>query len=557
MAYVVQAPTVAQQIANYPGSQSSFNTYPSKEEKEKEESPYLPKYPQNFREYLTNATRGPLENVPQTRSATTSGTQQQSQQTQQKQTSQQQQQQPSAAQGVTQLAALGAGAYGASQLLPGAAAAPSVAAPTIIGATRLPGTTLTLDTSIAAPKLIGAEFVSPYSTWAGSGEALVGSETAGQVAGIAIPVIGSIVAIHQGKQTIENMESGDMTGAGIHGFAAGAGAGAAVGSIAGPAGAAIGAAIGAFVGAIGGMVGASHTGKDKDQLRRDGIRDAMQDINLIDEKYNLTLADGSKYDIGKDGHAKNFDGSGYAYQVARENPFSTQAVAWADALTYSMMGQDKKLATDFTGYFANAAMSNAKDIETVRANMLTFVNQAGLTRQQMEEALKRRLDAGQIDKNTFDALVNSIATLFDGKNYVTMSWSQAEQQMGNGQVTDQNPAAVPAPHPNAPESQDGFVINGLNPDELPQDIVLRMNNLYNYYSTRRGTQQAQAQTNPIAKEIVNYSPQTPLADITGTVGTMSPIQRGPNLNLLMPGRGQSQATATSSNPNVPEGTQGW
>lgn len=353
-----------------------------------------------------------------------------------------------------------------------------------------------------------------------------------------------------------------MTGSAVHGFATGAGAGAAIGNtVAGPPGAAIGATIGAITGAITGMIGASHTGKDKDQLRRDAVRDILQDSKMIDDNYNLTLADGTKFDIGKDGHAKNFDGSGYAYQVARENPFSVQAVAWADALTYTLFGRERKLATDFTGYFANAAMSNAKDIETVRANMLSLIEQAGLTRQQMEEALKKYLEHGDISKEEFDAMVNSIGTLFDGRDYVIMPWSQAEQQFGGGQATDQNPAAVPAPHPNAPEKQEGFAINGLDPTGLPEDIVLRMNNLYNYYGTRRGTTTEAAAASPVAREIVNYNPQIPLADITGTIGTMNPISRGPNWALLRPGQSSEPApepaTPTPNNPNLPPNTQGW
>lgn len=571
MAYAYQqAPTVAQQIANYPGSQSSFNAYqPQATKDEEEKSPYLPKYPQNFREYISNVTKGPLEQVPQTRAGT--ATPQQQAQAQQQQAPQPQgAKPPSVASTAGQAVGVGGGIWAANQLFP----AGQIATPVMVGATRLPGaipaTTATpgmlmTDPGIATPKIIGAsvvpEAVSPYTTWSGTGEALVGSESAGMAAGAITAAAGAYIAIHQAPKMIDAMQEGNMTGAGAHGLATGAGAGAAVGAtIAGPAGAAIGAAIGAVVGGLGGLVGASHTGKDHDQLKRDAIRDAMQDIKLIDDNYNLTLADGTKYDIGKDGHAKNFDGSGYAYQVARENPFSVQAVAWADALTYTMMGQSKKLATDFTGYFANAAMSNAQDIETVRMNMLTFINQAGLTRQQMEEVLKRRLDEGQIDEQTFKAMLGSIATLFDGRDYVVMSWKDAEDKFSPGVATDQNPAAVPAPHPEAPEKQEGFVINGLDPQQMPADMVLRMNNLYNYYGSRR-TAQANAQTAPVAREIVNYNPQTPLSEIEGTIGTMNPISRGPNLALLRPGQSQeaqaAETPATPNNPNLPEGIQGW
>lgn len=504
------APTVAQQIASFPGSQAAYTTYqPGKDEDEEEgrSFKFLPSYPSNFKEYLRTAREA--QPLPQPPSAQQASAQQGPQTRQAKQ--QQQQQRPSAGNMVGGALGQGVGLWAGKNvpsLFDSAGVPSAVSAPVSqVGMSTETGPVL-VDVATGQPVASATGFPAATAaapgSWAALGESTVGSGTAGNVAGGVVSAVGTYVAMHQGAKMMEDIKWGDRGDATKHGFQAGAGAGAAIGNmIAGPAGAVVGSIIGSVIGAIGGMIGASKTGKDKDQLKRDMVRDALQNGKLLDEKYNITLADGSKFDLGIDGHGKNFDESGYAYQVARTSPYGTQAVAWADTLAYTLMGGNKKLATDFAGYFANAAMSNAQDIETVRANFLTFIKNSGLTRQQIEESLKRQYEAGALSEEQYRAMLNSTGTLFEGRDYVILSWEQAEAQAGGGQVTDYNPAAVPAPHPNAPSRQEGPAINDLPLETLPSDLVLRVSNLYDYYAQAApAAQTATPAMNNVLNEII-------------------------------------------------------
>jgi len=168
-----------------------------------------------------------------------------------------------------------------------------------------------------------------------------------------------------------------------------------------------GTAIGAVVGGIAGFASSYFgSGKSKDQKARDQVRGALQQAGVIDEKYCLTLANGSKFDIGKDGGAKltNMDGSERRmYEVDLNNPLSAQAVGLANPLAHLVSGGDKKLATAFTGYFTNAAMSNAASPDDVRQNMLAIFSKFNIGPEQVMGALQQLGSAGKITTEEYGA----------------------------------------------------------------------------------------------------------------------------------------------------------
>jgi hypothetical protein len=181
-----------------------------------------------------------------------------------------------------------------------------------------------------------------------------------------------------------------------------------------------GGPIGAGVGALaGGLIGSIKAGKHGDQVRRDAVRSQLQQAGFLDNNYEITLADGStKFNMGLDGGARPqyaFSGGRRPYEVKTENPFSGQAVGWANPLANIATGGDKKLASDFAGYFANAAMSNASSIEGVRANILNFMDKLGLNQQTATQAIDQLFQGGKIDEGTRNAFVNGINTLISGK----------------------------------------------------------------------------------------------------------------------------------------------
>lgn len=129
------------------------------------------------------------------------------------------------------------------------------------------------------------------------------------------------------------------------------------------------------------------SGKDSDQLARDSVRQTLLDKGFIDQDYNLSLLNGTKFDIGKDGGDPQ-------YNVDFSRPNAAQAVAWVNPLAALITGGDKKLTNDFAGYLANAAYSD--DAKTLRDNIANLYQKYGITPDQMDEYMDALASEGVI-----------------------------------------------------------------------------------------------------------------------------------------------------------------
>lgn len=126
------------------------------------------------------------------------------------------------------------------------------------------------------------------------------------------------------------------------------------------------------------------SGKSNAQLLRDDFRGSLKEAGIADEKYQVTLADGSKFDIGKDGKAKlaNVDQETNRryYEVDLNNPLATYAIPKIDAFVRSKYGPDAESAgykpEQFTAMLVNAATSNAKTQAEVDANIAAILKQS-------------------------------------------------------------------------------------------------------------------------------------------------------------------------------------
>jgi len=208
---------------------------------------------------------------------------------------------------------------------------------------------------------------------------------------------------YQTAQALGDMAAGTkrtQTGV-VGGASSGAAIGAGIGSIVPGVGTAIGAGIGALVGATAGAIG-SWTGssKGKAQFMRDNIRKVLQQNNLLDQNFQGTLADGSKYDFGVDGKAlkwKEID------KVAESNPNSWKAVIpLTDALAtaYGFVGQR---ASDISAWYGKAAVSNAKDDPTTAiANAKHFAQQQGITFDMIKGKLDEAIRDNRITQSQYD-----------------------------------------------------------------------------------------------------------------------------------------------------------
>jgi hypothetical protein len=195
------------------------------------------------------------------------------------------------------------------------------------------------------------------------------------------------------------------------GASSGMALGASVGTLIAPG---IGTAIGAGVGALfGGLFGCITTGKHKDQQARDSVRDVLVQGGILNSTYQLQLPDGSLYDIGKDGGPREEFGGRRPYEVDLSNPLSQYAIGWMDPILALLAPGDTKVRNDFVGYFANAILSNAKDLTDVRRNVDFFLRTFGLSNESLAKGIAQLASVGAIDGSTAQVWMGGIQQRMD------------------------------------------------------------------------------------------------------------------------------------------------
>lgn len=214
-------------------------------------------------------------------------------------------------------------------------------------------------------------------------------------AGIAGGIMGALdIAMNWGRSTP------------ARGAASGSAVGALVGTMIAPG---IGTAIGAAVGAFGGgLLGSIKTGKHADQKVRDQVRAVLMEKGVIDSKYTIGLADGSRFDIGYDGGPKKHLGGRRPYETDMSNPFTKYAISWLNPVVAFLSQGNQKVQTDFVGYFANAAISNAKSLDDVKANVNAIMKQFGLDDEKLVQGIVQAAEGGMIDPELAKAWLNGV-----------------------------------------------------------------------------------------------------------------------------------------------------
>jgi hypothetical protein len=196
------------------------------------------------------------------------------------------------------------------------------------------------------------------------------------------------------------------------GAVSGSSVGAVIGTFFSPG---IGTAIGAAVGAIaGGLIGSIKTGKHSDQKIRDAVRDVLIERRVLQSDYTIALADGSRFNIGIDGGPKRELGGKRPFEVDMNNPLAKYAISWMNPIFALVSQGNEKIHADFVGYFANASLSNAKDLDDVRDNVNAIMKQFGLNDKIVAQATKQAAEAGLIDAPIAAAWLNGIAERTNG-----------------------------------------------------------------------------------------------------------------------------------------------
>lgn len=195
-----------------------------------------------------------------------------------------------------------------------------------------------------------------------------------------------------------------------------------------------------------------HAGKHPDQKRRDMVRADLQNRGFVGEDWTIETAKGNKVNIGLDGDTKPDYAGGYnAYQINADNPLAQQALHWAMPLAYALTGGDEKLAADFTGYIANAAMSDANNVEELRNNFIKFyqdnVSQDGdmaTLREDLLITFGALLQDGKITQEQHDSFVHSVNSAYQGnpENYLPGGPIEIDEEMRNEYKGEVNEVGV-------------------------------------------------------------------------------------------------------------------
>lgn len=269
--------------------------------------------------------------------------------------------------------------------------------------------------ALSAPQLVS---VSP--TTSATGAAATGGTSAaetGSALGSAAPYLGLAGAGLGAYGLYQGFGKGDARGGALSGSALGGGLAAASPLLLGTGPVGWGAlALGAGLGALGGgLVGSIKSGKHEDQNRRDDVRANLQQSGLLDNNYNLKLANGGLFDIGKDGGPRAEYGGRRPYELdfsGGAKPYQGDTIAAVNPLAEIVTNGDDKLRSDFAGYFTNAAMSNAGDVNAARQNALAFYKQAGLDANKATSAINQLEQAGKITKDEANVYRAGIGQVF-------------------------------------------------------------------------------------------------------------------------------------------------
>lgn len=259
----------------------------------------------------------------------------------------------------------------------------------LFGTSAAPVSTSLTPGALAAPKIIGVKAVGAGSAGTATtgatttGATTAGSSTLGTVGAYALPVAATAAVLSNAWETgMKDILRGrgdraDWTNQAVN---------IATGGVPNIALRLLGKR------SIGAMM---KSGKSGAQQLRDSFRGDLQEAgvaNKIDGSDHVTLADGSKFNIGLDGKTKykNTDEktTRNAWDVDFSNPLAKYATDQIDPMIRNIYGADdpkrKFFPGQYTGMLVNAVTSNAKNEQDVLANIQTvlgkskFAQQAGV-----------------------------------------------------------------------------------------------------------------------------------------------------------------------------------
>lgn len=159
-----------------------------------------------------------------------------------------------------------------------------------------------------------------------------------------------------------------------------------------------------------------NSGKDADQNQRDEIREYWQKKKILDDDYNVTLANGGKYNIGIEDRNEFYKGQPFNLHdesgtvlddTGADSETTGQTIGALDPLSYIMTGGSER-AGNFTGYLTKAVQSEGD----INDNVMAQYEAADLDRNKAAQATHHLFDTGKIDEGRRDAHLAAIDRIF-------------------------------------------------------------------------------------------------------------------------------------------------
>ena len=208
------------------------------------------------------------------------------------------------------------------------------------------------------------------------------------------------------------------------------------------------------------------TGKEEHQVTRDAYRSDLQQRGMLDDKYQITLADGSQFDMGQDGSTgihqatrpdqltKGGDGPMHSYDVDYTNDLDYATSMGCITLSRLMYGGAGRDTDSIGGQLTNAAISSvgynqemtpenyAKSMENTRA----FYAQGGIKSADDAKQLANMAFAeGRMDATEHATALQAIDLVYNPNSY-----SKAQQLMAGRWRGIETAAQSPTPDKQVP-----------------------------------------------------------------------------------------------------------
>lgn len=239
---------------------------------------------------------------------------------------------------------------------------------------------------------------------------------------------------------------------------------------------------------LGGVVAVSllgnlvKTGKSEDQMGRDGQRKLLQSVGVSDKNHQITLADGSSFDIGVDGHGqqgsfKGRDGVRRAWDTDYTNDMDYAASMGSISLTRLLNGKTGKsidqlgseLGNAVLGKVGNGADFNQSNFSAVMGNLRGVYSQAGIKSKADAYALINQGYAdGRWDESTAISMQQAANMMYDKNGFETAQRLMAGRNQG-ADVAAKTPENKPTINVPKDPLDSGFRAPGLKIPSNPQD----------------------------------------------------------------------------------------